>query len=1723
MSTKAVEKKAEKTKKAGNLNIKSADTALPGTDKKYIRTIRILAFLIPFAAVLIGMLAGSFAPFGGKDVMTSGGMSEHLTYYYELYDRVHGGDSLVYSLTSGNGYDFSTVFTYYLSDPLNLLILVFPRMAILAVINILYAFKLGLAGLFMSIFLTRRKARIIARKEAQEALRSDAISELNEKKRIRKEKQREKAEAKGKKEHSDFRLGGSETPKGVIGTALSLLDIPNLGFSVAFALSAYMVGQGLDVSHLSVVVLFPLILMALDNLLENGSWKLYAALMTASVFCSFYMTIIVFIFSIIYTAVYDYSDIHHALRNILLKLISDILAAGAGMVIILNSMGSSFFQKEISTDFPYGGIRNSFFDVLKALFPKTAPSSSEYYGYGIDIFCGIITVFLLILYVGNPNISVRRRISQSSIMVILTTGLIFFTPNYIFNGFFYSDAALSVFGFIFVAQLISMAYEALLNIDHTPVWQIISALAVLASMIALTPKYCDGYSTIQPVIYAMEFLAVGSILILLYRSNSMTRRLFLTLLPLSLMAEICLTYVENLRVVGSESYKYSDTLDSRMYETSRLIHEKNANARILFCHNEEEVNTPVINTLLGYDFVLAPEGMENVDSLLEPIESVYNVQIYKNPYTAKGILAPTNIAEWDFAPDFTFASLNNLVTGVFGGEQVFNAVSGDFDVEESLAFDEEYVEDPRRTEYYYEFVTAETADIYSSLFSIQHFGKVESGHSASFIHVNTQKEYAQGNFNAEFAGFNDDTFKDFTSKLQVAEYAPSSAVSTLYHTNLKGNGYLIVPLRNGKGLSVRVNGSPVKAESFLNDSAVIVPLSEGENTIEVNISPVLFYWGIAISLLFLLVLIFLAVKDKIKILATGKGINSVSEFIRDNYVYFITFGIATLIFIIIQMYTSSNPFGTNATLVGDGYVQAFNGYSGIMNDTKNGNWGALNWNIGIALDRYNDYSASFLSPWSYLTSLLMPESMYLFTLTFSYYLSFVSAGLYLILYLTHRRGLRMDKKDWRLIVLGTAYTLCSFNISFFIYAGFGFLTTAPLILLGMEMLIYEKKPFLYMFILFGKLGDAYAAFLLCEFIFLYFFTMHFESIKDFFIKGIRILIASVATALLACFRLIPYYLRAMDSPYKAADSVSSVSIPNGSYLSLVSDSMSFHEPVVVTDNDFKANIYIGILLLFCIPLYLINKRVKLSIRIRRSILAALLFLSFGNSTLNYILHGFHYQANVPNRFAAFFILLLVVMFYDILISIRDYSAKTVGITIGASAAVLVPLWIWAYSKDYVPEITLIMTLIFAGTYILLAGLQLIKKHRKTVCKAALAILLLELTLSALYSFRYLGHNAATEASSEDIRTLTERHPDMKDPFTATEIIGDKSDNRAESTDIRSISVFSSFMTTDHIKQFNRWNLLSSSNYMYYLGGNPLADMLLHIKYHISNDYVDNSWSHYEIIDETNNLTLHENPYFLPLGVFFRDTEAIKGWSSVASDAYSDNNGRNCFLYQNAFMHAMGYGDLYSIIEPETDEAELTNGMNPDKTYIMADRSAYLSGESDYVPVVVYTAKDVEGDVYVSYNNSIFYIGTAVKGETDELYFTMEMSSTMVDSYIRLAVANYDEIEKLHTELNRSTMSDISTNGSTITGMITAPEDGIVYLSLPDMKGWQCYVDGKAVDHMNFLNGVGIKVSAGDHDIRITYTPQGMWLGIGISVGTLILVILYIIFIRKKCKKQVDKA
>ena len=95
------------------------------------------------------MILGGFAPFGNKDIFTVSGNENLVQYYYEYIDSFKNGTFLFFSKRIGNGYDFSTVFTYYLSDPFNLMIALFPKGMMFSVLNIFHLFKSCFAGLFL--------------------------------------------------------------------------------------------------------------------------------------------------------------------------------------------------------------------------------------------------------------------------------------------------------------------------------------------------------------------------------------------------------------------------------------------------------------------------------------------------------------------------------------------------------------------------------------------------------------------------------------------------------------------------------------------------------------------------------------------------------------------------------------------------------------------------------------------------------------------------------------------------------------------------------------------------------------------------------------------------------------------------------------------------------------------------------------------------------------------------------------------------------------------------------------------------------------------------------------------------------------------------------------------------------------------------------------------------------------------------------------------------------------------------------------------------------------------------------------------------------------------------------------------------------------------------------------------------------------------------------------
>ncbi len=74
--------------------------------------------------------------------------------------------------------------------------------------------------------------------------------------------------------------------------------------------------------------------------------------------------------------------------------------------------------------------------------------------------------------------------------------------------------------------------------------------------------------------------------------------------------------------------------------------------------------------------------------------------------------------------------------------------------------------------------------------------------------------------------------------------------------------------------------------------------------------------------------------------------------------------------------------------------------------------------------------------------------------------------------------------------------------------------------------------------------------------------------------------------------------------------------------------------------------------------------------------------------------------------------------------------------------------------------------------------------------------------------------------------------------------------------------------------------------------------------------------------------------------------------------------------------------------------------------------------------------------------------------------------------------------------------------------VTAPEEGWLVLSDTWYPGWRAWVDDQMIDinQANFLFRA-MKVPAGQHTIRMAYQPSSFWLGFGLSLFVMVLLLV----------------
>lgn len=259
--------------------------------KKYF-----ISGLIVAVILLIVFSGKGMYPFGKNYIMWGDMYEQIVPLYYNFYDVIRNGKSILIDYTGGIASSFIPNFFYYISSPFTFLVLLFQRNDIPNAVNIIVLLKIVLSAITCNCFLDKK-----------------------------------------------FK---------------DLGDFYKYFFSIIYALSTYNLSLYIITGWIDIVYLFPLLMLGLDELLNLRKPKLFITILSMSLIFNFYVSLmcIVFIFfiSIIYLKIYKNQNTRKAIASLGLSVLLSLLISSIALIPvflqILSSarMGVNFSQLGMS-------------------------------------------------------------------------------------------------------------------------------------------------------------------------------------------------------------------------------------------------------------------------------------------------------------------------------------------------------------------------------------------------------------------------------------------------------------------------------------------------------------------------------------------------------------------------------------------------------------------------------------------------------------------------------------------------------------------------------------------------------------------------------------------------------------------------------------------------------------------------------------------------------------------------------------------------------------------------------------------------------------------------------------------------------------------------------------------------------------------------------------------------------------------------------------------------------------------------------------------------------------------------------------------------------------------------------------------------------------------------------------------------------------------------------
>lgn len=420
-----------------------------------------ISFLCSALIMFIVFIGFGLFPFGDITILRMDLYHQYGPLFSELYDRVTSGESLLYSWNTGLGSSFLGNYFNYLSSPIGFLVMLFAgHKNMPEAIAVMVLLKAAFSALTFSLYL-----------------------KLSQKKS----------------------------------------NYSTVGFAVLYSFCGWFIAYYWNIMWIDAMVLLPLVALGIERIIKNGKPAIYITALALTMFSNYYMSFMMCMFAILYFIVYyisnyTVSEYKRFLKSGTMFAFASFCAAGLMAFALLPTFNT--LQETSATSGTFPEAFTLYFDIFDFIANHLASVEPTIRSSGDDVlpnvYCGILTLILVPLYVMIKSISTKEKIAHITLLGIFAISFDINKLNYIWHGFHFPNDLPYRQSFMYSFILLLIAFKTFVRLKEVPNRFIaLSGFAVAGLVIMgqkLESKNVNNSTVIISLIFVVVFCVVLTLL-----------------------------------------------------------------------------------------------------------------------------------------------------------------------------------------------------------------------------------------------------------------------------------------------------------------------------------------------------------------------------------------------------------------------------------------------------------------------------------------------------------------------------------------------------------------------------------------------------------------------------------------------------------------------------------------------------------------------------------------------------------------------------------------------------------------------------------------------------------------------------------------------------------------------------------------------------------------------------------------------------------------------------------------------------------------------------------------------------------------------------------------------------------------------------------------------------------------------------------------------------------